>query len=228
MMSKFDLSLLPASPDLSFEDHLWRQGLLRVAGVDEAGRGPLAGPVSAAAVIFPPDKRIQQILEGVNDSKKMNSKEREYWAVRIKKTAICYGTGFASAQEIDETGIVPAIHLAIGRALSKIPCLIEHILVDYIKIMNCECPQTPLVKGDARSLSIAAASVLAKTARDDLMRKLDLQYPGYGFAANKGYGTSAHLEALERIGPCAIHRFSFRPIHKEGNAGPEHIEEVRK
>jgi ribonuclease HII len=227
MTRKFDLSLLPEAPDLRFEKALWEQGCNLVAGLDEAGRGPLAGPVSAAVVILPAAPDIASALHGVNDSKQMTAPEREYWAARIKEAALYYGIGFASAAEIDEQGIIPALFLAVDRALAQIPCPIEHILVDYLQLSNCPVAYTALVKGDARSLSIAAASILAKTARDEVMRSLDLQFPGYGFARNKGYGTSAHLEALSQLGPCPIHRRSFRPLYQpEGQVRPQLQEEL--
>jgi ribonuclease HII len=212
MIAKFDLALLPPCPNLAYEQALWQQGVYRVAGIDEAGRGPLAGPVFAAAVIFPPEMKLETELAGVNDSKKMSPEARLFWAQEIKEHAVYYGIGSASAAEIDLEGIVPAVRLAINRALAQIPCSIEHLLLDFIRIPGSTYPQTALVKGDARSLSIAAASILAKTARDALMCELELTYPGYGFSGNKGYGTQGHLKALSEKGPCAIHRHSFRPI----------------
>jgi ribonuclease HII len=214
MRKKFDPGLLPASPNMLFEQALWQQGFLRVAGIDEAGRGPLAGPVCAACVLFPPREELETLLAGVQDSKQMAAEDRVYWAEEIKACAVGYGIGFASAEEIDERGIVPAIHLAVERALAQLPCPVDHLLVDYLTV-PVSIPQTPLVKGDARSLSIAAASVIAKTARDALMIGLDAEYPGYGFASHKGYGTPAHLEAISVLGPCSLHRRSFRPISQD-------------
>jgi ribonuclease HII len=210
MMRKFDRSLLPPSPDLSFEMPLWAVGTSRIAGIDEAGRGALAGPVSAAALILPPRTDLCQTLSGVRDSKEMTPKERQYWAKELRDLALAYGVGFATHQEIDEIGIVPATLLAMRRALELLSESPQHLLIDFLELPDACIPQTNLVKGDARSLSIAAASVLAKTARDELMTCYDLQYPGYGFAEHKGYGTAAHRRAMLCLGPSPIHRFSFK------------------
>lgn len=215
MRTKFDISLLPEYPDLSFERSLWAKGLRKVAGLDEAGRGPIAGPVCAAAIILPVDKSLFVSLRGVRDSKQMTPAGREYWAECLKEIAISFGIGFASSEEIDRIGILPATRLAAYRALQALSARPEHLLLDYLELPDCLQPQTPLVKGDARSLSIAAASVLAKTARDELLCEMDALYPGYGFAAHKGYCTAAHLRALERLGPCPIHRMSFRPFAQQ-------------
>ena len=214
MPVKFDRSLLPAAPDLSFETELWASGLSRLAGIDEAGRGALAGPVAAGAVILPSEPSLVETLLGVRDSKEMTPASREYWAGRLQGLAVACGVGFASAREIDELGILPATRLAVQRALEQLSVSPQHLLVDYLELPGCRIPQTALVKGDARSLSIAAASILAKTARDALLRQLDSQYPGYIFAAHKGYGTAAHLAAIQRLGPCPIHRLSFAPFNK--------------
>jgi ribonuclease HII len=215
MTTRFDRSLIPSKPTLEFEKSLWDAGLKHIAGIDEAGRGPLAGPVAAAAVILPNDPSLDVTLSGVRDSKQMTPGQREYWAGCIKTVAIQYGIGFASAEEIDRIGILPATHLAVGRALSAIQLTPDHLLLDFLTLPDYAIPQTSLIKGDARCLSIAAASVLAKTERDRLMYDLDLQYPGYGFARHKGYGTPEHLQALQRLGPCPIHRLSFHPLRPE-------------
>ncbi len=206
---KFDPRLIPSSPDLSFELPLWSAGLKRVAGLDEAGRGALAGPVTAAAVILPADPEILPALYGVRDSKQMTPAQRQVWAERLHVQALCYGVGFASHQEIDACGIVPATRLAMQRALSQLSLAPQHLLLDFLDLPALPIPQTCLVKGDSRSISIAAASVLAKTARDERMRQLDGQYPGYGFAIHKGYGTLAHRRALQALGPSPIHRSTF-------------------
>ena len=211
-MVKFDQSLIPPDPDLSFETTLWAAGIVHVAGIDEAGRGPLAGPVTAAAIILPSDPSLVRTLHGVRDSKQMSASQREHWADCLKSTAITHGIGFASAAEIDTLGIVPATRLAACRALAGLCITPGHLLLDFLDIPGYKIPQTPLVKGDARSLSIAAASVLAKTARDAYLCELDHLYPGYGFASHKGYGTVQHLQALQQLGPCQIHRKSFRPV----------------
>jgi ribonuclease HII len=219
MTPKFDLALIPPQPTLSFELPLWEMGAKFVAGIDEAGRGPLAGPVSAAAVVFPDDPSLCIRLHGVRDSKQMTPVDREYWADFLKKELISYGTGFASSEEIDALGIVPATLLAVERALAVMPICPDHLLLDYLKIPAIQIPQTSLIKGDARSLSIAAASIFAKTTRDALMADMDARYPGYGFARHKGYATPEHLSALERLGPCPIHRYSFAPIRQAPGDG---------
>ena len=210
---KFDISCLPDHPDLTFESELWGKGLRIIAGVDEAGRGALAGPVAAGAVVLPCDNPdLASLLDGVNDSKVMTPEDRDVKAGVIKEIALGWGVGFASSKEIDKFGILPATYLAAERALAKLKVELEHILVDYIMLPNNEIPQTPLIKGDARCLSIAAASILAKTERDALMVKMDDDFPGYYFASNKGYGTEAHRQAIERLGPCEQHRKTFSPV----------------
>jgi ribonuclease HII len=209
MIKKFDRELIPDAPDLQFEIDLWAQGLQVIAGIDEAGRGALAGPVAAAALILPADPHIDRLLKGVRDSKQMTHDQRTLWAVRLRQLAVGFGVGFASHQEIDTFGIVPATRLAMQRALDALPATPHHLLIDYLDVPDVAIPQTCLIKGDARSLSIAGASILAKTARDELLCQLDAQYPGYGFAANKGYGTRAHQNALARLGLSPVHRRSF-------------------
>jgi ribonuclease HII len=225
MVKRFDRELLPEAPDLRFEIELWEQGLQVVAGVDEAGRGALAGPVAAAALILPAEPRLDRSLQGVRDSKQMTPGQRSLWAGRLRQMATGYGIGFASHTEIDAFGIVPATRLAVRRALASLPAAPQHLLIDYLAMPEIAIPQTCLVKGDARSLSIAGASVLAKTARDELLCQFDVQYPGYGFAAHKGYGTQAHQQALARLGPSPIHRRSFHvkclDIEFRSAAGPD-------
>jgi ribonuclease HII len=206
---RFDPGLLPAAPGLSFEQALWAAGLERVAGVDEAGRGALAGPVAAGAVIFPPQPGLADQLIGVRDSKQMSPTERQDWAPRLREMALAWGVGLASAAEIDELGILPATRLAAWRALQQLAIQPTHLLVDYLQLPGVPLPQTALVKGDARALSIAAASILAKTSRDAILCELDGRWPGYGFAQHKGYGTPAHLRALGQLGPCPEHRRTF-------------------
>ena len=210
---KFDISCLPDHPDLTYEAGLWAKGQRFVAGVDEAGRGALAGPVAAAAVVLPWDEpELSNKLDGVNDSKMMKPEDREEKAEIIKEAAIAWGVGFASAIEIDRIGILPATYLAAERALVKFKANLEHILLDYIILPGNEIPQTPLIKGDARCLSIAAASILAKTERDAVMVKMEDDFPGYYFASNKGYGTEAHRQAILQLGPCEEHRKTFSPV----------------
>lgn len=206
----------PACPDLSFEMPLWQGGLSLLAGLDEAGRGAWAGPVYAAAVILPPQNGVLAELRGVHDSKKMTPRQRTYWAGQIRLAAAAWGIGIASAEEIDARGIIAATRLAMARALEACGCQPEHLLIDALRLPEVSLPQLALIKGDARSLSIAAASVLAKTARDAWMIELGDRYPEYGFAAHKGYGTRMHQQALARLGPCAEHRMSYAPLRRLG------------
>ena len=203
----------PRQPDLQFESELWAGGLQWVAGLDEAGRGAWAGPVSAGAVVLPPQADVLNRLKGVRDSKQMTVRQRSRWAEEIKACAAAWGVGMASAAEIDQLGIVSATRLAMQRALSACALPAGHLLIDALRLPRVNLPQTLIIKGDARCLSIAAASVLAKTSRDAWMIDLDAEFPQYHFAAHKGYGTALHQQALSAYGPCAQHRFSFRPVH---------------
>lgn len=210
---KFNPDLIPERPNLAHEEPLWHNGVTWVAGVDEAGRGALAGPVAAGAVVLPcdqPDLMMQ--LNGVRDSKVMTAAQRCAWAAVIHEIAAAWGVGMASAGEIDQLGILPATCLAASRALDRLGITPEHILVDYLILPGVGQPQTPLVKGDARSLSIAAAAILAKTARDAVLIAFEEDFPGYGFDQNKGYGTQAHRQALKALGPCPQHRRTFAPV----------------
>ena len=206
------------SPDFYFEARLWDQGYRYVAGIDEAGRGALAGPVAVGAVIFPAGPNLQskasaeasaEAMSGVNDSKVIKPAQREYLAARIQTLALAWQVGYAQAEEIDALGILAAVRLAARRALDGLSVSADSLITDYLELPDCPLPQIALVKGDARSLSVAAASILAKTARDALLRELASSYPGYGLDRHKGYGTFAHRAALERLGPSAIHRQSF-------------------
>lgn len=198
------------NPDLTYEKHLWPH-FRYIAGLDEAGRGALAGPVAVGAVILPRDEAVlSRALAGVRDSKQMTPLERESLAPRIQETAMTWYVGLASSEEIDSLGIVRATRLAAVRALEGLSRPPQYLLTDFrLELPHLEIPQTALVKGDALCLSIAAASVLAKTARDALMRELDLQYPDYGLGKHKGYGTLTHRLALKRLGYSSIHRRSF-------------------
>ena len=217
MRVKFDLTSLPPAPDLTLEQALWHQGILRVAGLDEAGRGALAGPVYAAAVILPVGSDgLAEALAGVRDSKQLTPRKREQLAPIIQMRALAWSVGWADSVEIDQLGIAPASRLAFCRALEGLRTPAEHLLLDYFRLPELELAQTALVKGDQRSLSIACASILAKTARDAFMRAEEVQFPGYGFAQNKGYGTAKHRAALELLGPCPLHRRSFNLL-KEAN-----------
>jgi len=209
-MKKFDRAALPTAPDLSFETMLWEKGLQWVAGVDEAGRGALAGPVAAGAAILPTGRQTAAALNGLKDSKLLSPVERALWREKLQEITVDFSVGFASSQEIDELGILPATRLAIVRAIAGLQTLPQHLLVDYLHLPEVAIQQTPLVKGDARSLSIAAAAVLAKTARDARMCELALEYPEYGFELHKGYGTVAHRRAIGRFGSCPLHRKSFQ------------------
>ena len=201
------------NPDLSIEIPLWQQGLL-LAGLDEAGRGAWAGPVSAGAVILPRDVDVLQRLKGVRDSKQMTPRQRMAWAERIKGEALAWGVGFVSSQEIDTIGILPATRLAMQRALRGLCLPPQHLLIDALRLPDEALPQTALIHGDSRCLSIAAASVLAKTGRDLLMVELSRQYPGYGLERHKGYGTSFHQQAMQQLGLCPIHRRSYAPCRE--------------
>ncbi len=210
---KFDTDRLPERPHLEYETELWAQGVHWVAGVDEAGRGALAGPVAAGAVILPYGQLdLMDRLQGVRDSKVMTPADRTFWAAKIKAAAYVWGVGMATAKEIDRLGILPATRLAAVRALDKLGLSAEHILIDYLTLPEIPIPQTPLVKGDARSLTIASAAILAKTARDAILVEMEGSFPGYAFAYNKGYATVAHRQAIEVLGPCSQHRRTFAPI----------------
>ncbi|MBT8456247.1 MAG: ribonuclease HII [Alphaproteobacteria bacterium] len=196
-------------PDFTHEIALLSTGILRVAGVDEAGRGPLAGPVVAAAVILQQDRTP----DGLNDSKKLSAKTRNRLKVEIEALA-SVGVGIASVEEIDALNILRASHLAMERALADLNPPPDHALIDGNMIpRGLTLPCETLIKGDGRSLSIAAASIIAKCTRDEIMVDLAQQHPGYGWAQNAGYPTAAHLKALRNLGPTPHHRRSFKPVH---------------
>ncbi len=206
---------------LAFEQALWSRGTLNVAGVDEAGMSPLAGPVCAAAVVFKPGTRLAY----VDDSKKLDAKERERLAVEIKATAVAWAVGWAEVEEIDTINIYWAGLLAMRRAVEGLGLVPEHLLIDARRIKELDIPQERIVKGDSRSLSIAAASILAKTSRDALMKQLDERFPGYGFSRHKGYPVKEHVAALTRLGACPIHRRSFGPVRVALGLPPLHTED---
>ena len=187
------------------EDSLFKDGFQLICGVDEAGRGPLAGPVCAAAVILPANLEIA----GLNDSKKLSDKKRRELYPIIMDQAIAYGIGFADHQEIDQINILQATYLAMERAIDALSVKPELALIDGNRAKDFGIPVKTVVHGDSLSASIAAASVLAKVTRDDLMLKMAEEYPQYGFQIHKGYGTKAHYEALASYGPCPIHRMTF-------------------
>jgi ribonuclease HII len=201
---------------LQFERQFWEQGNARLAGVDEAGRGPLAGPVVAAALIF--DRAFLEaeqygLLLGIDDSKTLSEAQREYFFELLTRCgSLTYGVGSADVAEIDRLNILRATHLAMGRALLALSPPPDFVLVDGLPVKGLPFPSLAIIDGDARCLSIAAASIVAKVTRDRMMRELDGQYPGYGFSQHKGYGTKAHLQALLDLGPSPVHRRSFRPV----------------
>lgn len=201
---------------LGFERELWQQGTTLVAGVDEAGCGPLAGPVVAAAVVFPHgwlETGLHSKLRGLNDSKQLSEEQREkYFDFIISHVEIHHAISVIDVEMIDRINIRQAAWRGMNQALDQIQPRPQHVLVDGLKIKWLPYPQTALVGGDARSYSIAAASVLAKVTRDRLMRDFDKQFPGYGFAEHKGYATPQHYTAIEALGPCPIHRRSFAPF----------------
>jgi len=199
----------PHTDMLVHEQQCWQSGSVRVAGVDEAGRGPLAGPVYAAAVILPRDG----IPSGINDSKRLSARQREQLDPLIRACALAVHVASVGVEEIDRVNILQASLKAMRTAIAGLghppP---DHVLVDGNITPGSGLPETAIVDGDSKSVSIAAASILAKVARDRFMEEMDTRYPGYGFARNKGYGTREHLEALARLGPCPIHRRSFQHV----------------
>jgi len=199
------------NPDLAYETELWTY-YQYIAGLDEAGRGALAGPVAVGAVILPnDDSHLASTLSGARDSKQMTPRERERLAIKIKDTALTWSVGFSNADEIDSQGIVHATRLAAIRALHQFTLTPQYLLTDFrLELPQIDIPQTSLVKGDAHCLSIACASILAKTTRDALMHELAEQHPGYGLDQCKGYGTQAHRSALKRLGFSSIHRKTFQ------------------
>ena len=201
---------------LSHERALWQQGLTLVAGVDEAGCGPLAGPVVAAAVVFPAtwlEEGLCSRLRGLNDSKQLTEEQREkYFGMLTSHPNIHFAVAIVDAEMIDRINIRQAAWRAMHQALDHLTPRPQHVLVDGLRIRWLPYPQTALVQGDARSYTIAAASVLAKVTRDRLMLDLEHRYPGYGFAEHKGYATPRHLAAIQALGPCPIHRRSFSPF----------------
>lgn len=211
------------TPDrFEFERALTRRGLKFVAGVDEAGRGPLAGPVVAAAVLFPEEwisGGLPPELQGLNDSKQVAAGRRErFFTALTRNEAVRFAIARVEVGTIDSINILQATHRAMNEALAQLRPPPGHVLVDGLPVTSLRFPQTALVKGDSRSFSIAAASILAKVTRDRLMLEYDRQFPAYGFAEHKGYGTARHLAALEKHGPCAIHRRSFAPLKPAAQA----------
>ncbi|MDE5539580.1 MAG: ribonuclease HII [Bacilli bacterium] len=193
---------------LKYEKELYQKGLTLIAGVDEAGRGPLAGPVVAGAVILPPNYK----LDGLNDSKQLSEKKREEYYEILQKEAISIGVGIVSAKEIDEINILEASRKAMYIALSNLDVTPEYILSDAMSLNDIDIPSLPIIHGDALSLSIAAASVIAKVTRDHIMYELDQKYPEYNFKKHKGYPTKEHLALLEKYGVMEEYRLSYKPV----------------
>jgi ribonuclease HII len=193
-----------------FERVLWKSGIQDIAGVDEAGVAPLAGPVVAAAVMFPPEVYV----DGVDDSKKLDAPTRSRLAVEIRRKASGVAVGIATVQEIDQVNIYHASLLAMRRAVEGLPRAPQHVLVDARTVPGIPMPQNAFNKGDGINFTIAAASIIAKTSRDAMLEELDARYPGYGFAAHKGYPTPEHRRAFLELGPCPEHRMSFPVIHE--------------
>jgi len=189
-----------------------------LAGVDEAGRGPLAGPVVAAAVVFERsfvEAEELRALHGLTDSKRLSESKRNHFFALLKASAsVAIGVGKAEVEEIEELNILQATHRAMARAVEALPQPPVHVLVDGLPVKGLPCPSTAIIRGDSLSLSIAAASVVAKVTRDAIMRELDAVYPHYGFAKHKGYGSAAHMQALLEFGPCPVHRRTFRPVRE--------------
>lgn len=205
---------------LRYERALWDRGVVHVAGVDEAGMAPLAGPVVAGACILPRDYRPR----GIDDSKQLDRRERERLAEDLKRNAVTWAVARAEVDEIDGLNIYRAGLLALDRAVRALSVRPDHLLVDARRLQEQRIPQTPIVHGDALSLTIAAASILAKTARDALMAELDAAHPGYGFARHKGYPTPEHFDALRRLGACPVHRRSFQPVREALGLAPVQAE----
>jgi len=213
---------------LRYERQAWQSGCTRVAGVDEVGRGPLAGPVVAAAVVIDrhfAEREEHGLLDGLVDSKQLSERRREaFFAVLADSPHVRTGIGIAEPPEIDTLNIAGATHEAMLRAVCALRPCPDHILLDGLPVAGFACPVTAIVKGDAKSISIAAASVVGKVTRDRMMRELDKRYPGYGLARHKGYGTTEHVRALHRLGPSPTHRRSFRPVRERAGGFPRQIE----
>jgi ribonuclease HII len=209
-------------PDLRQERALIRQGHALVAGIDEAGRGAWAGPVVAAAVILPAGAMRVPGLRGVRDSKLLSPSQREALFPVILQVAVAIGVGMASHDEIDAIGIVPATRRAMMCAVEQLSPVPHALLIDAVKLPDVPLPQRALFHADTRCLSVAAASIIAKVTRDHLMMELDTQYPGYGLARHKGYGTPLHQQTLAQLGPSPIHRMTFEPVRVTADRRPPH------
>ena len=200
-------------PNLDIEQDVRSVQYKYIAGVDEVGRGPLAGPVVSAAGVLPHDLvGDEDWLSVINDSKKLSESKRQMAYEIISREAVSVAVGITNASTIDSVGILPATISSMFTALRGLEVYPDFVLFDFIPLKDCEYPYRTVVKGDTKSYSISAASIIAKVTRDELMKEADEQYPGYGFSGHKGYGTAKHLDAIKRLGPCEIHRRSFAPI----------------
>lgn len=193
---------------MKYEEEGFSSGYELIGGIDEVGRGPLAGPVVAAVAILPRNAQ----LPGINDSKKLSPTQRERLCKNISNTVIDWGIGIVDEQTIDKINILQATYMAMGKAVKSLRLKPHFLLVDGHKIPHLDIPQKPIIKGDQLSISIAAASILAKVVRDRMMIEYDNEFPHYGFAQHKGYGTESHIEAIKKYGICKLHRRSFEPI----------------
>jgi ribonuclease HII len=202
----------PPSAPYRYEAQAWRIGVTLVAGVDEAGRGPLAGPVVAGAVIIAPDRRIK----GLADSKILTPEQREALFQVISERAVAVGIGIVDHETIDRINILQATRLAMAEALARLTVQPSLVITDFVALRDLACPQRNLVDGDARCATVAAASIVAKVTRDRLMLDADRRFPEYGFARHKGYATPEHLAALDRWGPCPLHRRTFAGVWRQG------------
>ena len=205
--------MTPPTAPYRYEAQAWRAGLVRVAGLDEAGRGPLAGPVVAAAVILTSDRRVKKLC----DSKLLSPERREELFEAITARAVAVGVGIVDHATIDRVNILQATRLAMLEALRGLAIAPDLVITDFVALPGLTCPQRNLVDGDARCATVAAASIIAKVTRDRLMLEADKQFPEYGFARHKGYATADHLAALDRHGPCALHRRAFAGVWRQGD-----------
>ena len=204
--------MTPPTAPYRYEAQAWRAGLARVAGLDEAGRGPLAGPVVAAAVVLTPDRRVKKLA----DSKLLSPERREELFGEITARAVAVGVGIVGHETIDRVNILQATRLAMIEALRGLGMEPDLVITDFVKLPGLTCPQRNLVDGDRRCATVAAASIIAKVTRDRLMVEADKQFPDYGFARHKGYATADHLAALDRHGPCPLHRRTFSGVWRQG------------
>ena len=211
---------MPTAAPYRYEAQAWRTGLSRIAGIDEAGRGPLAGPVVAAAVVIAPDRRIK----GLCDSKVLPADKREVLFALIQERAVAVGIGIVDHLTIDRINILEATRVAMMQAVAGLTLVPELVITDFVQLLECPCPQRNLVDGDARCATVAAASIIAKVTRDRLMREWDATYPEYGFAKHKGYATAEHLAAIDRHGLCPLHRRSFVSAWRQGELFPADAE----